>query len=79
MTMTSSLVLDHDREPPEVALHTYRKGEPVGAVRFDGSLTIQSCDPADLRGAAEAFADAARLLTDELDREAARAMSGAQT
>lgn len=77
---TSSIHLQFATEPPRVRVHSYTDTPPIAAVIVDdGALTIASTCPADLLLLADALTDAARQLSDELDKAAAREVNAAVT
>lgn len=73
MTTTTELHLGYGEKPPKVTVHRYPTAAPIVTVDLDGrALTVTSTDPARLRVLADAFTDAARQLSDELDKHAAQ-------
>lgn len=68
MSTTTSLHITASTALPRAALYTYPSDAPIAAVRLDdGAVTISSKEPAHLLLIAEAFTDAARRLSQQLD------------
>jgi hypothetical protein len=75
-TVTASIHLDTDPQPPYAALLDVA-GRPAAYVHI-ADLSIYGRNPAHLHLLAEALTDAARQLSDELDRIAAAQVNKAQ-
>lgn len=74
--MNTAIHLHLDGDLPVVHLHGAQMPRPCAAVGLDhGALTVFATTPADLLLLAEAFTDAARQLSQELDKAAAREMN----
>lgn len=73
------LNVGHGEPPLRVRISAYPTAAPLATVALDGDrLEVTGHDPAHLRCIAEAFTDAARQLSDELDKHAARQVNEAR-
>lgn len=78
MSTRTSLIITEHTPRPNAGVSTYTTRSPIGYVSLDdGAVDVSAVDPARLLLIAEAFTDAARQLSQQLDVDAARATNAA--